>query len=111
MIIFGTGSKTIDCNISHTLFCPTCLTNKDFDLMANYEYFHLYFLLRVATNKKYFLLCRRCNNGWEQDVQSVESKLGKSPIPLMDQYGLLILIGGGCGVITISMLIMILLGP
>lgn len=52
MIIFGTGSKTIDCNISHTLFCPTCLTNKDFDLMANYEYFHLYFLFRVATNKK-----------------------------------------------------------
>ena len=75
MIIFGAGKKSIDCNISHNLYCPTCLAFKDFDLLANYEYFHLYFIFRIALTKKYFLVCRRCNNGWEHDAQSVESKL------------------------------------
>ena len=34
MIIFGAGKKSIDCNISHNLYCPTCLAFKDFDLLA-----------------------------------------------------------------------------
>ncbi|MBI4751765.1 MAG: zinc-ribbon domain-containing protein [Acidobacteria bacterium] len=109
MIIFGAGKKSIDCNISHTLYCPTCLAFKDFDLLADYEYFHLYFIFRIALTKKYSLVCRRCNNGWVHDAQSVESKLGRSPIPFMDQYGLLILIGGAFGAITISMLIISIL--
>lgn len=105
MIIFGTGSNTVPCGITHALFCAHCSRQNEFDLLLTYNYFHLYYVIRQVGDKHYLLLCRTCGHGWKCDPQKVEPELKRPPIPFTDRNGVLILIltiGGTFFLIGIS---------
>lgn len=86
MIIWGSGSGSMDLGEQEHKACPTCERDRAFRLQLRYRYAHLYFL-RWVTEKKYYLACDVCQRGWELKATEVEAKLGKNPIPFMTRFG------------------------
>jgi len=93
MIIWGSGSGNSDLGAVETRHCEICEKEREFKVMLNYRYAHLYYL-RWVTEKKYHLLCDICSRGWSLKAKDVEAKLEKNPIPFMTRFGWAFLVGG-----------------
>ena len=90
MIIWGSGGKSVALGSPEYRRCETCERDRQFNVVLHYRYFHLYWILRAVTEKKYYLLCEACSRGWELDKQLGEGRFSASAIPFMDRFGLLI---------------------
>jgi len=88
MLIWGSGGKQVDLGVLEQRECGTCEKSRPFKLTLIYKYFHLYWIFKCVTEKKYWLMCEICSRGWELDRKKVEENLTKSPIPISDRYGL-----------------------
>jgi hypothetical protein len=67
MIIFGWGS---DCKVIGEVGlhqCPRCNNTRQWILVESCRKVHLYFLLKVRWDKKWFCVCPVCNAGIEFD--------------------------------------------
>ena len=70
--------------------CANCGRVQPFQLSLTYKFFHLYWIFRLVTKKKYWLSCVVCEQGLELESDKVESAMGKPPIPFWDKYGLVV---------------------
>lgn len=92
MIIWGSGGDIIHFGPVKTTQCGHCNTERPFNLMLQYRYGHLYYVFGFVTKKEYVLACDTCSRGIVLDSKETESRLGKSPIPFMRRFGMVILI-------------------
>jgi len=88
MIIWGSGGRQVDLGLLEEAHCENCQTVRPFKLTLVYKYFHLYWVFKCVTQKKYWSACNVCNRGHELETGKVEQALEKSPIPLGHRYGL-----------------------
>jgi len=91
MIIWGSGGRHVDLGSLEHAHCQTCEADRPFKLTLVYKYFHLYWVFKCVTQKKYWAACNVCNRGYELESSKVEQTLEKSPIPLTHRYGLAVL--------------------
>jgi hypothetical protein len=107
MIIWGTGGKHLDLGKVNHQHCETCGAHRDYHLMLNYRYFHLYWFMTVVTKREYFILCQICSRGWGIKPAAAKELLpgGKSPIPFWTEYGLVTIFGTLFGLGMVSSLV------
>jgi hypothetical protein len=88
IFIWGWRSKILALGPAGTLACGPCERPRPFQLVLQYRYFHLYWLLRAVTKRHYLQLCTICSRGPEMDRMQIETRLGGDPVPALDRYGL-----------------------
>jgi hypothetical protein len=54
----------------------TCERPRPFQLVLHYRIFHLYWILRAVTSRRYVRMCTVCSRGPEVDRAYAESGLG-----------------------------------
>jgi len=79
--------------------CPTCETERPFNLLISYRYFCLYWIFGFVTKKQYMMCCDICERGAELETNKIDPFLKEhnvdNPIPFMKRYGILVLIIAG----------------
>jgi hypothetical protein len=89
LLIWGWRAKWLPLGLSQTLDCVTCERPRPFQLVLQYRIFHLYWIIRAVTSRRYVRMCTVCSRGPEVDRAYAESGLGGDPVPVGDRYGLL----------------------
>ena len=90
MIAWGSDGRLLSLGRLDERECANCGRVQPFQLSLTYKFFHLYWIFRLVTKKKYWLSCVVCEQGWEIESDKVESAMGKPPIPFWDKYGLVV---------------------
>jgi len=88
MIIWGSRGRTLKLGSAGSESCSTCEQSRNFNLYLDYRYGHLYWIIRVVTQRQYYRMCEICRHGSMLDRKEVEARLGTDPIPAFDRYGL-----------------------
>jgi len=104
MIVWGSGGNVVNLGTVETRPCSTCEKDRPFNLIMRYRYFGLFWIFNTITEKKYYLLCDVCNRGWELENKRVEKTLKSVPIPWMNRYGILVLLGIPVGLLAVGAL-------
>jgi hypothetical protein len=93
MIIWGAKSEVANLGPQASRHCPTCEKERPFHVMLQYTARHIWYVFKWVTGKQYTIVCDVCQRGAMLDARTVESKLGKSPIPFVTRWGWAFLVG------------------
>lgn len=88
MIVWGSKGDYVWLGSGGLKKCPICNKETEHFIKLAYRWFHLYWMFGYVAEKKYFLLCDNCDNGYELNKATVESQIKKIPIPFMHRFGL-----------------------
>ncbi len=90
MIVWGSAHKSVVAGEGGDSNCPTCNNQRSFILMLSYKMHHIWYLVRWATQRQYYRVCRTCNTPFPVDAAEVQAVTGASPgklIPAFDRIG------------------------
>lgn len=94
MIVWSRKSHRIALGQSELHYCQTCGQQRRFRLTLIYIEWCLYWIFGIVTSRDYQMLCEMCRDGWKLETHKVEPFLSKPVIPLMQRFGLFVLLGG-----------------
>ena len=90
MLVWGSAHKSVVAGDGGESNCPTCNDHRSFILMLTYKMHHIWYLVRWATTKQYYRVCRTCNTPFGVDAAEVQAMTGAAPnklIPAFDRIG------------------------
>ncbi len=90
MIVWGSAHKSVMAGDGGESICPTCNAPRSFVLMLSYKMHHIWYLVRWATRRQYYRVCRTCNTPFPVEVAEVQAVTGASAaklIPAFDRIG------------------------
>jgi hypothetical protein len=101
MVVWGSQGQQVNLGLLEERYCETCERQRPFMLMLAYTYFHLYWIFRCVTKRKYWMSCEVCSHGWELETKTIEAHLMKYPIPRVDRFGLAAFLGAPLIVVAV----------
>ena len=105
MLIWGHRSRSLDLGPAASRHCSTCGQERGFRTRVDYQYNHFWYVFGFVSGKSYSELCAICGQGNALDTARIEERLGRSPIPAWDRFGLLAAFGGLAGLILLGVLL------
>jgi len=87
MLVWGSKGETRMLEHAEIRFCPACERERTFRLVLGYTVHHVWYLFKWVTGKQYSLQCEVCRRGRVVEARSVESRLGRNPIPAATRFG------------------------
>jgi hypothetical protein len=90
MIVWGSAHKSVVAGDGGDSNCPTCNDQRSFILMLSYKMHHIWYLVRWATRRQFYRVCRTCNTPFATDAAEVQAMTGSAPknlIPAFDRIG------------------------
>jgi hypothetical protein len=95
MIVWGSGGGSAVAGDGGMLNCPICNCAQRFDIVVNYRYAHVWYIISWVTKREYSLVCSHCHNGMPATKEQYAGRLSdKDPIPFMRRRGWLVGAGG-----------------
>ncbi len=67
--------------------CAICNSVQPFELVIDYRYFHIWYLLSWVTKREYAFSCTRCGHGTKAERVEYAPLLQKDPIPFLRRRG------------------------
>ena len=96
MFIWGKGHNTINVPINIAPPCASCNKVGHLVVRINYDFDHIFWVFKGIKNKVVSVGCERCAADLVVDKTTqaeLFAAMPKNPIPFMDRYGSLVLIG------------------
>jgi hypothetical protein len=92
MIIWGNRRDVIRLGDAGVHTCRICNQETQHSYRLIYQYFHFYFLFGAVHWKQYWLVCERCQNGFQIAKESLPREVQKPEvIPFLRRWGLVVL--------------------
>ena len=101
MLVWGKRSETVDFGQTGVQKCPICERDRNFSLILQYEWSHMYWIFGQVSSKSYRVVCKICQRGWDVDSREVESQLDQNPIPFMRRRGWMFPAAGMAGFVLL----------
>lgn len=96
MLVWGSAHKSVIAGDGGESNCPNCNDRRSFVLMLSYKMHHIWYLVRWATGRQYYRVCRTCNTPFPVEAAEVQAMTGTSPnklIPAFDRIGWMFALG------------------
>lgn len=87
LYIWGSGGDRAVAAAAGSRACAICNTVQPFELVVDYRWFHVWYLLSWVTSRKYAFACTRCGNAVKAERAEYTPLLGKDPIPFLRRRG------------------------
>lgn len=105
MLIFGSGTDTINVRDEGKTTCPVCECKRRFSLVLNYGYGHIYYVFGFVSFRNYYITCNVCGRGEEINRTDIDPPLERDPIPFMRRHGLVLIPVIFCHIVALGALI------
>ncbi len=105
-MIISWGRKSVKISEGGSEYCQKCDAETPFSIFLSYKVFGVFWVFLTSWSKAYTYCCNVCLGGWKlpeeasTKIGNEVSRLGKSPIPFLHRFGLVLFFGV---VIAISM--------
>ena len=87
LYIWGSGGDRVVAASAGSRECAVCNSVQPFELVVDYRYFHVWYLLSWVTSRKHAFACTRCGNGTPAERAEYAPLLQKDPIPFLRRRG------------------------
>lgn len=89
MFVFHWGTDSSDLGRLGMLSCSVCQSVQPAVGKIVYKYAGVMWLFSFVTQREYYKICNRCQNGWLLEKNSIQNSVEKDNIPFMRKYGIL----------------------
>ena len=102
VLIWGHRGKTSSSAPAGVPSVPTAVRRALLKNVLEYQLNHVYYIFGFVSKKRYLRLCEVCGRGEVLGAAAVESQPGKVPIPWLDRFGCLGVLGAIAGLILLA---------